>query len=106
MHPTTFVYSSHNCSPYIHKEILAQRALEEIEDKRLVWLTFSEGVRDGDEYEAQRFGWDKVAWYFNQFRDWGLDPMPFFYSSHLGREDTDALLELLINAINFTRFKY
>lgn len=98
MHPTTLIYSSHNCSPYIHRDIIVQRALEEHDDKRLLYLPMSENVRSGDEYESQKFGWDKFAWYLNQFTKWGLEPQPFFWSSGLRRQDTDTLIELLINA--------
>lgn len=97
MDPTTFIYSSHNCSPYIHRWIIVERALRGVPDKRLLYLPISEGVQAGDEYESQKFGWEKFAWYLNQFRQWGLDPRPFFWSSGLRREDVDILIEQLIN---------
>ncbi|MBI2943355.1 MAG: hypothetical protein HYY25_04070 [Candidatus Wallbacteria bacterium] len=98
MHPTTFIYSAHNCSPYIHRDIIVQRALEEHEDKRLLYLPMSENVRDGDEMESQNFGWGKFSWFLNRFTQWGLEPQPFFWSQGLSREDVDVLFELLVNA--------
>lgn len=98
MRPTTFIYSSHNCSPYIHKEIIAERALQSHPDKRLLYLPMSEYPVNGDSYESQRFGWDKVAWYFNKFKKWGLEPFPFYWNEHLSRGDLDILWEALNNA--------
>ena len=98
MYPTTFIYSSHNCSPYIHRQIIAQRALEEHEDKRLLYLPMSEGMRGDDEFERQEFGWGKFRWYFDQFRKWGLEPQPFYWSEGLRRQDLEVLWEVLQNA--------
>lgn len=98
MKPTTLVYSSHNCSPYLHREWIVERALENPYDKRLLYLPMSEWPVQGDAFESQKFGWDKVAWYFNQFRHWGLRPQPFYWSEHLSRHDIGLLFELLENA--------
>src|SRR5262245_28649917 len=98
MHPTTFVYSSHNCSPYMHRNFIVQRALEEHYDKRLLYLPMSEWPNQGDNYESQKFGYDKVAWYLDQFRNWGLRPQPFYWSDYLSTHDIGLLFEMIQNA--------
>jgi len=98
MQPTTFVYSSHNCCEYIHRNYLVQPALESWHDKRIVYLPMSEWVMNGDAMESQRFGWGKFAWYLGQFRKWGLRPQPFYWSPDLSHHDMGVLMELLANA--------
>jgi hypothetical protein len=98
MHPTTFVYSSHNCSPYMHRTFIVQRALEVHHDKRLLYLPMSEWPVRGDNFESQKFGYDKVSWYLDQFRDWGLRPQPFYWSDHLSNHDIGLLFEMIQNA--------
>lgn len=98
MHPTTFIYSSHNMAPWMHRNFVVQPALEGHPDKRLLYLPMSEWPNDGDDYESQKFGWEKFAWYLNQFRNWGLRPQPFFWNQGLRRRDLEVLMELLINA--------
>jgi hypothetical protein len=98
VNPTTFVYSSHNCSPYIHRDIIVQRALEDHHDKRLLYLPMSERPFRGDDYESQKFGYDKVSWFLDQYRGWGLRPQPFYWSDGLSHHDIGLLFELIQNA--------
>lgn len=98
MFPTTFIYSAHNCSPYIHRDIIVERALREPDDKRLLYLPMSEGMRGDDEYERQEYGYSKFRWFLEQYRGWGLEPQPFYWSSHMDHDDVEVLIELLVNA--------
>lgn len=98
MHPTTFVYSSHDCSPFMHWEYIVRRALEDHHDKRIVYLPMSEYPALGDVLESQKFGYGKFEWYLRQFKKWGLQPTPFYWSDGLRRQDVEVLIEMLLNA--------
>lgn len=95
MRGTSFVYSSHNRGRYIHDEIIIKRALEGRENKRILFLPMSETIQNGNELERQDFAWGGFRWYFDFFRKYGLEYMPFFWTSHLRKSDVDALWHLL-----------
>lgn len=94
MRGTALVYSSHNRSPYLHREFIVERALQGW-NKRVLFLPMSETVQNGSEYERQEFSWGTFRWYLDQFRQHGLDPVPFFWSSSLKRSDLDVFWEML-----------
>jgi len=95
MRGTALVYSSHDRSPYLHREFIVERALQGMRNKRILFLPMSETVQNGSEMERQEFSWGTFRWYLSQFRQYGLEPVPFFWSSSLKRSDLDALWELL-----------
>jgi hypothetical protein len=91
---TSLVYSSHNRSPYLHREFIVERALRGW-NKRVLFLPMSETPQNGSEMERQDFSWGNFRWYLDQFRHHGLDPIPFFWSSHMRRSDLDYFWHLL-----------
>jgi hypothetical protein len=98
MHPTEFVYSSHSCSSYMYGTYLVEPALKHPTDHRLLYLPMSEVPVDGSDQAGQEFGWNKVSWYLEKFRESGLAPQNFYWSEGLRRPDVDVLVDLLENA--------
>jgi hypothetical protein len=96
MQPTTFVYSSHDRSEYIHRWWIVERALQSPDNKTILHLPMSEGSEE-DMYGPQHFNWSKFEWYFNSFKKWGLNAFPFYWSNDLKREDAEALMDHLAN---------
>lgn len=93
---TVFIYSSHNCSKYIHEEKIVQRALSGWKNKRILFLPISETPHsDGNEFSSQEFGFNKFNWFFKQYVQYGLETVPFYYSKNLQKEDADTLIELM-----------
>ena len=91
---TSLVYSSHDRSPYLHREFIVERALKGW-NKRVLFLPMSETPQNGSERERQDFSWGSFQWYFERFRQYGLDPVSFYWSSSLNRSDLDYLWHLL-----------
>jgi peptidase E len=94
MRGTALVYSSHNRSPYLHREFIVERALQGW-NKRVLFLPMSETVQNGNERDRQEFSWGTFRWYLDQFRHAGLDPVPFYWSSSLKRSDLDIFWQML-----------
>jgi peptidase E len=95
MRGTALIYSSHNRSPYLHDHFIVERALQGVENKRILFLPMSESPQNGNEMERQDFSWGNFRWYFQKFERYGLQAVPFFWSSSLGKEDVDKLWDLL-----------
>lgn len=90
MRPTVLVYSSHDRCNYIHREFIVQRALESWDNKTLLHLPMSQQTRGGQEYDFGCF-----RWYYEQFRRYGLEYYPFYWSDNLSREDVDTFFHML-----------
>lgn len=94
---TSLIYSSHNCCWDIHYNWIVKRALE-TGQQRILYLPMSEGTTSGgDEYERQQFGYSKFEWFLNRFKDQGLKPAPFYYSSSLSHDDAEVFFDMLAN---------
>lgn len=91
---TALVYSSHERSPYLHRQFIVERALQGW-NKRILFLPMSETPQNGSERERQDFSWGSFQWYFERFRQYGLDPTVFYWSSSLKKSDLDYLWHLL-----------
>ncbi len=89
MEPTALIYSSHNRCNYIHNDWIVQRALKG--DGQILFLTLSEGEVDGDEYQKQVYSWSNFAWFFDCYKQYGLNAYPFYWNSSLRKEDVDLL---------------
>lgn len=98
MQPTCFVYSSHNCSEYMHRWWIVERALQSIDNKTILYLPFSEGGSGGEWGSPQQFGWGKFEWYLNQFRKWGLESYPFYWDDNMSHDQAKECLDLLANS--------
>ena len=98
MHPTAFIYSSHNCCEYIHRWWIVERALQSPSNKTLLHLPFSEGGNGGEWGSPQQFGWGKFEWYFNFFSKYGLNAYPFYYKDDMSQEEAENLFDLLANS--------
>jgi peptidase E len=91
MRGTALLYSSHNRSEFIHNHFIVQRALRGRDNKRILFLPMSAMPRGGDEYERQDYEWGTFRWYFDFYERYGLEVVPFFWSSHFRKQDVDAL---------------
>jgi hypothetical protein len=98
MNGTVLIYSSHNRGSYLHDRFMIQRALGGWANKRIVFLTMSEGGRGQDDRGAQEFSWGNFRWYFDRFRHLGLEYFPFYWSRHLSKHDVDQLWHHLATA--------
>jgi hypothetical protein len=49
------------------------------------------------EMEEQEYSWGTFRWYFDQFRQWGLDAIPFYWRAELKKQDVDLLFQYLLN---------
>lgn len=87
---TALIYSSHNRCAYIHREWIAERALQSHDNKTILYLPMSMQERDQQEYS-----WNTFRWYFDQFHGWGLHAIPFFWSPSLSKDDVDILFRCL-----------
>lgn len=92
MFPTALIYSSHNRSEEIHRWWIVERALQDSQNKTVLYLPMSMGSQDSQEYS-----WGTFRWYFERFRQWGLEPHNFYWSDHLSKADVDVLFDQLIN---------
>lgn len=96
---TVLVYSSHNCSQFIHEQKIVNRALAGWSNKQILFLPISEVPHpDGNEFESQHFGFNKFNWFFNRYTQYGLEVIPFYFSSYLKPSDVDALVHFLETA--------
>jgi len=85
MHATALVYSSHNCSNYIHNDWIVQRALQG--NKHILFLPISAANQD--------YSWGCFDWFFRLYAPYGLQATPFFWSEDLRRQDVDLLAHWL-----------
>ena len=90
MRPTALVYSSHDRCEYIHKDFIVQRALESWDNKTLLHLPMSQKTQGSQEWDFGNF-----RWYYERFRQWGLDYYPFYWNDNLRREDVDLFFNML-----------
>ena len=89
MRGTALVYSSHDRSPYLHREFIVERALQGMRNKRILFLPMSETVQNGSEMERQEFSWGTFRWYLSQFRQYGLEANLFLNPGELVKVDED-----------------
>ncbi|HSN97937.1 MAG TPA: hypothetical protein VLS89_06550 [Candidatus Nanopelagicales bacterium] len=92
---TALVYSSHDRCNYIHNNLIVQRALRGRDNKRIFFLPMSEMPQGGSELERQEFSWGRFRYYFSFYERFGLEYLPFFWTSSLRKEDVDALWHYL-----------
>lgn len=93
MFPTAFIYSSHNRCEQIHRWWIVERALRDPLNKTILYLPMSMGSQDSQEYS-----WGTFRWYFDFFRQWGLEPRHFFWREYLSKQDVDLLFDWLIHS--------
>jgi hypothetical protein len=91
MKGTALVYSSHDRSEYIHDHLIVQRALRGRDNRRILFLPMSETVQNGSELERQEYSYSRFSWYFGFYERFGLEHMPFYWTSSLRKEDVDLL---------------
>ena len=92
MFPTALIYSSHNRCAHIHRDWIVERALKSHDNKTILYLPMSMS-----EYHQQEYTWHTFRWYFEQFRNWGLHAIPFYWSENLKKEDVDLFFDYLQN---------
>ncbi len=90
---TALVYSSHNRSEHIHRDWIVERALQSHHNKTIFLLPMSMG-----RYDQQEYSWGTFEWYFNRFKQWGLEASTFFWNEQLRHEDVEHLFEKLVNS--------
>jgi hypothetical protein len=90
---TALVYSSHNRCENIHRDWIVERALQSHHNKSIFLIPMSMG-----KYDQQHYSWGTFEWYFNRFRQWGLDPSTFFWNENLRHEDVDLFFDKLVNS--------
>ncbi len=96
MKGTVLVYSAHAPCRYIHEQRIVKRALEGKHNKRILFLPMSEGVHaNGDEFPSQRFGYHKFKWFFDRYKQYGLEVVPFYYASSLKANDVKTLMNYI-----------
>jgi peptidase E len=95
MRGTCLLYSSHNRSDFLHDHYIVQRALRGRDNKRILFLPMSALPRNGDEYERQDYEWGTFRWFFDFYERYGLEVVPFFWSSQLRDEDLHLLWKYL-----------
>ncbi len=98
MRGTSFIYSSHDRSNYIHDQFIVQRALRGRDNRRILFLPMSEPPQGGNEIERQEFAWGNFRWFFRHYDAYGLEYLPFYWSSSLRPEDVDMLWHYLCRA--------
>jgi len=81
---TALAYSSHNRSEYIHRDWIVERALKSHNNKTIFYVPFSMG-----RYDQQEYTWSTFKWFFDNFRQWGLDASTFFWTDSLSKNDAD-----------------
>lgn len=91
MNPSVLLYSSHNRCENIHRNWIVERALQHPTNKTLLFLPMSVPPYH------QQSSWESFRWYFDRFRQWGLQPLSFYWNENLRKEDTDILFQYLIN---------
>jgi hypothetical protein len=63
------------------------------DNKSVLYLPFGMESRD-----SQEFSWGTFKWYFDQFIPFGLNPMVFFWSDDLSRQDAELFFNMVDNA--------
>lgn len=96
MRGTALIYSSHNRGKYLHEHFIVDRALRG--NGKILFLPMSETVQNGSEMERQEFSWGNFRWFFDGYRQYGLDAFPFYWSSGLKKSDVDALWHAMWSA--------
>ncbi|AKT42666.1 hypothetical protein [Chondromyces crocatus] len=89
MQGTALIYSSHERCNYIHNDLIVQRALRGRDNKRILFLPMSETPQGGSEMERQEFSWGRFRYFFSFYQRFGLEAVPFFWTSSLRKEDVD-----------------
>lgn len=95
MQGTALVYSSHDRCDYIHNDLIVQRALRGRENKRILFLPMSEPPQGGSELERQEFSYGRFRYFFSFYDQFGLEYLPFYWTSSLSKADVDALWHYL-----------
>lgn len=90
MMATELIYSAHDRCEHLHRDWLVQRALESWTNKTILYLPMSSGDRGDQEYS-----WGTFSWYFDRFRDWGLEPRTFFWADELQQEHAQLFFDWL-----------
>lgn len=90
MRPTELVYSSHDRCDLLHRHFIVERALDNPFNRTVLYLPFSSGRWEDQQYSAGTF-----SWYFDPFRDQGLVPRDFFWREELRREDAELFFDAL-----------
>jgi hypothetical protein len=98
MRGTALVYSSHNRGRYIHDHFIIQRALRGQDNKRILFVPMSETVQNGSELERQEFSYGTFRWYFSFYERYGLEYMPFYWTSGLRKSDVDLFWDQLYHS--------
>jgi len=93
MKPTALIYSSHNRCEYIHRYWLVERALESHDNKTILYLPMSMG-----RYDQQEYSWGTFRWYFDRFRQWGLDARTFFWNEDMSDNDVEIFFHMVQNS--------
>jgi hypothetical protein len=92
---TALLYSAHNRSEFLHDEYIVERALRGRSNQRILFLPMSAPPRGDNDYERQDYEWGTFRWYFDRFKRYGLEAVPFFWSEALRGEDVDRLWDYL-----------
>lgn len=92
MKPTALIYSSHNRCEYLHRYLIVERALQSTDNKTILYLPFSMRKQSDQEYS-----WGTFIWYFDKFKQWGLQASVFFYNSGLKSPDMELLIQQIKN---------
>lgn len=90
MFPTALIYSSHNRSEDIHRWWIVERALQDHHNKTILYLPMSMGTQDSQDYS-----WGTFRWYFNQYKQYGLEARNFFWNENMSKDDVDLLFHWL-----------
>jgi len=93
MRPTELVYSSHDRCEHIHRDWLVERALQSWDNKTILYLPMSSGARGDQEYS-----WGTFSWYFDRFRQYGLQPRNFFWDESMSRNDAQLFFDWLLHS--------
>lgn len=95
MRGTALIYSSHDRSNFLHDNYIVQRALRGHHNKRILFLPMSETPQNGSELERQEFSWGNFRWFFRFYEPYGLEYLPFYWTSNLRGEDVETLWHYL-----------
>lgn len=93
MKPTAFVYSSHDRSPYIHKDWIVEHALQSWDNKTLLHLPWSQNKRHAQEWDFGCF-----QYFYDRFVQYGLEYLPYYWEDHYDEKSLEVLLHWLQNA--------
>jgi hypothetical protein len=98
MKGTALIYSSHDRGDTIHNDYIVQRALGGRDNRRILFLPMSETVQNGSELERQEYSYSRFSWYFGFYDRFGLEYLPFYWTSSLRKEDVDLLWHYLASS--------